>query len=143
MVSIYGLYLLPLLVLFVVWYNVLYENLENRGSMVFNATSNNISVTSILWRSVLLVEETGIPRENHRTATIHWQTFPHNGVSSTPRLREIRKLVFNDFKSIHCILSSYRIEGHVVELWWSITWFFSVFCFCIFISLCCNFDFNS
>jgi len=29
--------------------------------MVFNATFNNISVIS--WRSVLLVEETGIPRE--------------------------------------------------------------------------------
>ena len=35
----------------------------NRGVMVFNATFNNISV--ILWRSVLLVEETGVPRENH------------------------------------------------------------------------------
>ena len=32
--------------------------------MVFNATFNNISV--ILWWSVLLVKETGIPRENHR-----------------------------------------------------------------------------
>ena len=31
--------------------------------MVFNATSNNISVIS--WRPVLLVEETGLPRENH------------------------------------------------------------------------------
>jgi hypothetical protein len=31
--------------------------------MVFNATFNNISVIS--WRSVLLVEETGILRENH------------------------------------------------------------------------------
>jgi hypothetical protein len=30
--------------------------------MVFNATFNNISV--ILWRSVLLVEEIGVPREN-------------------------------------------------------------------------------
>jgi hypothetical protein len=30
--------------------------------MVFNATFNNISVIS--WRSVLLVEETGVPREN-------------------------------------------------------------------------------
>jgi hypothetical protein len=29
-----------------------------RGVMVFNATFNNISV--ILWRSVLLVEETGM-----------------------------------------------------------------------------------
>jgi hypothetical protein len=31
--------------------------------MVFNATFNNIS--AILWQSVLLVEETGVPRENH------------------------------------------------------------------------------
>jgi hypothetical protein len=31
--------------------------------MVFNATFKNISVT--LWRLVLLVEETGVPRENH------------------------------------------------------------------------------
>jgi len=35
--------------------------------MVFNATFNNISVIS--WRSVLLVEETGVPRENHRPVT--------------------------------------------------------------------------
>ena len=33
------------------------------GFMVFNATFNNISVIS--WRSVLLVEETGVPGENH------------------------------------------------------------------------------
>jgi hypothetical protein len=32
--------------------------------MVFNATFNNISIIS--WRSVLLVEETGVPGENHR-----------------------------------------------------------------------------
>ena len=31
--------------------------------MVFNATFNNISV--LLWQSVLLVEETGVPEENH------------------------------------------------------------------------------
>jgi len=30
---------------------------------VFNATFNNISV--ILWQSVLLVEETRVPEENH------------------------------------------------------------------------------
>jgi len=30
---------------------------------VYNGTFNNISVIS--WRSVLLVEETGVPRENH------------------------------------------------------------------------------
>ena len=31
--------------------------------MMFNATFNNISVIS--WRSVLLMEETRVPRENH------------------------------------------------------------------------------
>jgi len=36
---------------------------------VFNATFNNISVIS--WRSVLVVEETGGPRENHRPAPTH------------------------------------------------------------------------
>ena len=51
--------------------------------MVFNATFNNISATS--WRSVLLVEETRVPRENHRPVTSHWQTLSHNVVSSTPR----------------------------------------------------------
>jgi len=35
----------------------------------FNATFNNISVIS--WRSVLLVEETGVPGENHRPVAIH------------------------------------------------------------------------
>jgi len=37
--------------------------------MVFNSTFNNISV--ILWRSVLLVEDTGVPGENHRPAASH------------------------------------------------------------------------
>ena len=37
--------------------------------MEFNATVNNISAIS--WRSVLLVEETGVPRENHRPAASH------------------------------------------------------------------------
>ena len=37
--------------------------------MIFNATFNTISVIS--WRSVLLVEETGVPAENHRLAASH------------------------------------------------------------------------
>ena len=37
--------------------------------MVLNATFNNIS--AITWWLVLLVEETGVPRENHRPATSH------------------------------------------------------------------------
>ena len=56
--------------------------------MVFNATFNNILV--ILWWSVLLVEETGVPEENYRPAASHSQTFSHNAVSSTPPLSWIR-----------------------------------------------------
>ena len=52
--------------------------------MVFNATFNNISVIS--WRSVLLVEKTVVPGENHQPVASHWQTLSHNVVSSTPRL---------------------------------------------------------
>ena len=50
---------------------------------VFNANSNSISAIS--WRSVLLVEEIGAPRENHRPAASHLQTLSHKVVSSTPR----------------------------------------------------------
>jgi hypothetical protein len=50
--------------------------------MVFNVIFNNISV--ILWRLVLLVEETRVPRENHRTVASHWQTLSHNVVSNSP-----------------------------------------------------------
>ena len=53
------------------------------GVMVFNAIFNNISVIS--WRSVLLVEETGVPEGNHRPVASHWQTLSHTVVSNTSR----------------------------------------------------------
>jgi hypothetical protein len=37
--------------------------------MVFNTTFNNI--LAISWASVLLVEEIGVPEENHRPAASH------------------------------------------------------------------------
>ena len=43
-----------------------------------------------LWGSVLLVEETGVPRKNHRPVASHWQPSSHNVVSSTPRLSGVR-----------------------------------------------------
>ena len=58
--------------------------------MVFNATFNNIS--DISWRSVLLVEENGVPGENHRHVASHRQTLTCNVVSSTPR-HEVTTLV--------------------------------------------------
>ena len=54
--------------------------------MVFNTTFNNTIQLCrggqfYWWRK---------PRENHRPATSHWQTFSHNVVSSTSRLSGIR-----------------------------------------------------
>jgi hypothetical protein len=54
---------------------------------VFNATFNNISAIS--WKPVLLVEETGVPGENHWSVS-HCQTLSHNVVSSTPCLSGVR-----------------------------------------------------
>jgi hypothetical protein len=44
--------------------------------MVLSDTFNNISV--------LLVEETRVPGENHWPAASHWQTLSENTVPSTP-----------------------------------------------------------
>ena len=38
--------------------------------LVFNATFSNISAIS--WRPVLVVEEAGVPGENHRSWTSNW-----------------------------------------------------------------------
>ena len=51
----------------------LYPEIEWVMFMVFNTTFNNISVVS--WMSVLLVEDTWIPGENHRPAASHWQHY--------------------------------------------------------------------
>jgi hypothetical protein len=50
--------------------------------MVLSAIFNNISVIS--WRSVLLVEETGVHGENHWLAASQWLTLSYNVVSCSP-----------------------------------------------------------
>jgi hypothetical protein len=53
----------------------------------------------ISWWSVLSVEETGIPGENHWHAASNWQTLSYNVVSGTPLLSGIRKfLKFRKFE---------------------------------------------
>jgi hypothetical protein len=51
--------------------------------MVFNDPFNKISVIS--WRSILLVNETGVPGENHRPVASYRQTLSHNVVLSTSK----------------------------------------------------------
>jgi hypothetical protein len=46
--------------------------------MAFCASFNNISV--IMCRSDLLMEETGVPEENHEPASSYRQTLSHNVV---------------------------------------------------------------
>jgi hypothetical protein len=94
---------------------------KNRSSwfMVFNATFNNISVIS--WRSVLLVEEAGVPGENHRPASNHWQTLSHNVVLSTPRLSRFKltRLVVIDTYCIDSCKSNYHAFTNVTAPNWS------------------------
>jgi hypothetical protein len=51
------------------------------GVMMFNATFNNISVI-ISWRSVLLVEETGVPGENHRIISKLYLPWCHQTINN-------------------------------------------------------------
>jgi hypothetical protein len=57
------------------------------GFMVFSAIFRNISVIS--WRSVLMVEENGVPGENHRPAASHWQIY-HIMLYTSPALSRSR-----------------------------------------------------
>jgi len=52
--------------------------------MVLNATFNNF--LAISWRSVLLMEEMGVHRENHRPTARHGQTLSHNVVLQSIKL---------------------------------------------------------
>jgi hypothetical protein len=73
---------------FIDWFscsqNIKIVRLSNLSIWAYlNATFNNISV--LWWRSVLLVEETSVPGENHWPVASNWQTLSPNVVSSTPR----------------------------------------------------------
>ena len=56
--------------------------------MVFNIPLNNISVIS--WRSVLLVEETGVPGENPLTCRKSLTNLSHNVVSRHLTMNGVR-----------------------------------------------------
>jgi hypothetical protein len=76
--------------------------------MVFN-TFNNISV--IWWRSVLLVEETGGPGENHQPVASHWQTLCHIMLYTSPWSRfELTTSVVIGTDSIDSCKSNYQPE---------------------------------
>ena len=70
--------------------------------MVLTATFINISVIS--WRSVLLVEESRVPGENHRPVANHWWTLSHNVVSSWRVVqKKIHTASFSQMKLNFCV----------------------------------------
>ena len=83
--------------------------------MVFNATFNNISVTS--WRLVLLVEENGVPGKNNRSVASHLHTLSHNVVSSTPRHPIISTVIPLNFHTIYfmSIISSVLLNFMIIS----------------------------
>ena len=76
--------------------------------MALNVTFNNISAIS-RWLA-LLMEETGVPGENHRPFASHRQTLSHNVVSITPRLNGIRTHNFSgdSFTSNHHTITTMK-----------------------------------
>jgi hypothetical protein len=86
--------------------------------MVFNATVINISDIS-WWRSVLLVEETGVPGENPQPLASHSQTVSYNVVSRTPRHERdskqfnISAVLYLYFKHVQGILC-YMYDIHIM-----------------------------
>ena len=97
--------------------------------MVFNATFNNISVIS--WRSVLLVEGTGVHEEHHTPVTSQWQTLmlytsTWTGLNTHRLVVKIQLLYHNnqphqDSPSLFCLLlnslSSFEIYSQGQELY--------------------------
>jgi hypothetical protein len=81
------------------------------GGVWWWTTFNNISVIS--WRSVLLVEETGVPAENIWSSTNHWQTLSHNIVSST---FELTVLVVIDTDCIGTCSYKFNIRSRLRRL---------------------------
>ena len=91
--------------------------------MVFNATFNNILV--ILWRSVLLMEETRGHGENHWPVASHWQ-FYHIMLYPAPWSRfDLTTSVVIGTDCICSCKSIYHAITAMTSPWILIKWFFS------------------
>jgi hypothetical protein len=83
--------------------------------MVSNVTFNNISVTS--WRSVLLVEETGLAGENHRPAASYWlyhtllyRVTPHSSLYTIYIEKGMRSIIKDDI-TLHVTALTWQQKG--------------------------------
>jgi len=98
-------------------------NFKRFRLVVFNATFNNITVISWLW--VLLVEETGVPGENHRPVASHWQTLS----LSKEKWITCQRLVI-----IHCLCPHYWTHSSPICIKLILEMFIYIINDCLFIS---------
>jgi hypothetical protein len=82
--------------------------------MVFNVIFNTISVIS--WRSVLLVEETGRPGENHRPVASHT---PYSSVTFIPCWPP----KFKQYQDRNiCFQQYHRLTSSIITIWRFVWW---------------------
>ena len=92
-------------------------------------------LSTILWRSVLLVEGNVIPGGNHRPATSHWQSLSHNVVHLTlcwiwtHNISGDRHRIYNgqgkirpEYERSTLIYRMHKMHYWPSYLWWSIVW---------------------
>jgi hypothetical protein len=90
--------------------------------IVFNDIFNNISVIS--WRSDLMVEETGVPGENHRPVASYWQTSSHSVVLNTYSNSHLRVVEWNIYfrrMLLYCHSFQYLLflpSVRILFFWW-------------------------
>ena len=84
--------------------------------MMFNATFNNISVTSWWSHLLILVEEIGVPGENHRPVASHYRTLSNNMLWGAPRLGGIWNIATLVVMCTDCIGSG-KSSYHTITSW--------------------------
>ena len=89
----------------------------------FNVTFNNIPVIS--WRSVLLVEETWVPWENHRPVASHWQYLSYYMVY------RVHLATISSFHHFMCIRQVPLIEEEKLDLFGGLVLFDFICYWCI------------
>ena len=95
------------------------------GRLIFSVSINSLPDNIyISWRSVLL-EETGVPWDNHRTAASHWQTLSQNlvhltlSVSRTHNISDDRHRFMRYFSYSRTTHSWSQYNGHVDNIQFS------------------------
>jgi hypothetical protein len=71
-------------------------------------------ISAISWQSVLSVEETGEPGENHWPATSHWQTLLHNAII----LYSFLLFKYTTIRMSHSLIYSIAIKKDDLQFVW-------------------------